>query len=291
MIEKVDFVAKQVRYILTLRCPDAPGVIHAVSGALLSIGGNVLEQAQFTDEQTGMFSMRTRFESPTLDLTGVEDVIRSAAARFEPVITLRAEDARRRALIMVSKEDHCLADLLYRHANGELPIEIPLIVSNHETCAPLAGQYGIAFAHIPVTPETKDSAEDRLRALISEHDVDVVVLARYMQILSDGLCGDLEGRIINIHHSFLPGFKGARPYHQAFNRGVKLIGATAHFVTADLDEGPIIEQDVQRVNHADTAEQLAEIGRDIERLVLARAVRFYAEDRVLLDGMRTVVFA
>jgi formyltetrahydrofolate deformylase len=164
-------------------------------------------------------------------------------------------------------------------------------VSNHESCAPLAGQYGIPFAHIPVTPETKESAEDQLRDLISQHNIDVVILARYMQILSNGLCADLEGRIINIHHSFLPGFKGARPYHQAFNRGVKLIGATAHFVTADLDEGPIIEQDVERVNHADTAEQLAEIGRDIERLVLARAVRLYAEDRVLLDGKRTVVFA
>lgn len=284
-------MAEQARYILTLRCPDAPGVIHAVSGSLLEIEGNVLEQAQFTDEQTGMFSMRTRFESPAADLSAVESVIRAATSRFTPVITLRAEDARRRALIMVSKEDHCLVDLLYRHANGELPIDIPLIVSNHETCAPLAGQYGIAFAHIPVTPESKESAEAQLRALIAEHDVDVVILARYMQILSDGLCGDLEGRIINIHHSFLPGFKGARPYHQAFNRGVKLIGATAHFVTADLDEGPIIEQDVERVNHADTAEQLAEIGRDIERLVLARAVRLYAEDRVLLDGKRTVVFA
>lgn len=291
MIEKVDIVAEQARYILTLRCPDAPGVIHAVSGSLLKIAGNVLEQAQFTDEQTGMFSMRTRFESPTVDLARVEDVIRSATAQFEPVITLRAEDVRRRALIMVSKEDHCLVDLLYRHANGELPIDIPLIVSNHETCAPLAGQYGIPFAHIPVSPETKGSAEDQLRELISQHRVDVVILARYMQILSDGLCADLEGRIINIHHSFLPGFKGARPYHQAFNRGVKLIGATAHFVTADLDEGPIIEQDVERVNHADTAEQLAEIGRDIERLVLARAVRLYAEDRVLLDGKRTVVFS
>jgi formyltetrahydrofolate deformylase len=189
---------------------------------------------------------------------------------------------------MVSTEDHCLVDLLYRHANGELPIDIPVIVSNHESAAEVASHYGIAFAHIPVT--SKPEAEAALRGLIEDHSVDVVILARYMQILSDGFCADFEGRIINIHHSFLPGFKGARPYHQAFERGVKLIGATAHFVTADLDEGPIIEQDVERVSHSHTADDLAEIGRDIERVVLARAVRLYAEDRVLLDGQRTVVF-
>jgi formyltetrahydrofolate deformylase len=189
---------------------------------------------------------------------------------------------------MVSTEDHCLVDLLYRHANGELPIDIPVIVSNHESAAEVASHYGITFAHIPVT--SKSEAEAALRGLIEDHSVDVVILARYMQILSDGFCADFEGRIINIHHSFLPGFKGARPYHQAFERGVKLIGATAHFVTADLDEGPIIEQDVERVSHSHTADDLAEIGRDIERVVLARAVRLYAEDRVLLDGQRTVVF-
>jgi len=203
-------------------------------------------------------------------------------------VTLRNESVRRRALIMVSTEDHCLVDLLYRHANGELPIDIPVIVSNHESAAEVASHYGIAFAHIPVT--SKPEAEAALRGLIEDHSVDVVILARYMQILSDGFCADFEGRIINIHHSFLPGFKGARPYHQAFERGVKLIGATAHFVTADLDEGPIIEQDVERVSHSHTADDLAEIGRDIERVVLARAVRLYAEDRVLLDGQRTVVF-
>jgi len=277
-----------VRYILTLRCVDAPGVIHAVSGALLDIAGNVLEQGQFTDEHTGMFSMRTRFETPEADLDAVRAVIADATSRFSPVITLRNESVRRRALIMVSTEDHCLVDLLYRHANGELPIDIPVIVSNHETCAGVAGQYGIPFEHIPVV--SKPEAEHRLREVIAAHDVDVVILARYMQILSDSFCTDFEGRVINIHHSFLPGFKGARPYHQAYERGVKLIGATAHFVTADLDEGPIIEQDVERVSHNQTAEDLAEIGRDIERVVLARAVRLYAEDRVLLDGRRTVVF-
>ena len=277
-----------VRYILTLRCVDAPGVIHAVSGALLDIAGNVLEQGQFTDEHTGMFSMRTRFETPEADLDAVRAVIADATSRFSPVITLRNESVRRRALIMVSTEDHCLVDLLYRHANGELPIDIPVIVSNHETCAGVAGQHGIPFEHIPV--DSKPEAEHRLREVIAAHDVDVVILARYMQILSDSFCTDFEGRVINIHHSFLPGFKGARPYHQAYERGVKLIGATAHFVTADLDEGPIIEQDVERVSHNQTAEDLAEIGRDIERVVLARAVRLYAEDRVLLDGRRTVVF-
>jgi formyltetrahydrofolate deformylase len=277
-----------VRYILTLRCVDAPGVIHAVSGALLEVSGNVLEQGQFTDEHTGMFSMRTRFETPVRDIDTVRSIVTAATARFDPIVTLRNESVRRRALIMVSTEDHCLVDLLYRHANGELPIDIPVIVSNHESAAEVASHYGIAFAHIPVT--SKPEAEAALRGLIEDHSVDVVILARYMQILSDGFCADFEGRIINIHHSFLPGFKGARPYHQAFERGVKLIGATAHFVTADLDEGPIIEQDVERVSHSHTADDLAEIGRDIERVVLARAVRLYAEDRVLLDGQRTVVF-
>lgn len=276
------------RYILTLRCVDAPGVIHAVSGALLDVSGNVLEQGQFTDEHTGMFSMRTRFETPETDLEAVRAAVGAATTRFSPIITLRNESVRRRALIMVSHEDHCLVDLLYRHAGGELPIAIPMIVSNHETCAPVAKQYGIPFTDIPV--ESKPEAEKRLREVIAAQDVDVVILARYMQILSDAFCSDFEGRIINIHHSFLPGFKGARPYHQAYERGVKLIGATAHFVTADLDEGPIIEQDVERVSHNQTAEDLAEIGRDIERVVLARAVRLYAEDRVLLDGQRTVVF-
>ncbi len=262
-----------------------------MSSALLAVKGNILEQAQFTDEQTGKFSMRTRFETPLGDLDEVRETILAEVARFEPIITLRHEEARRRAVIMVSQQDHCLVDLLYRHANGELPIDIPLIVSNHESCRGIAGQYGIPFVHIPVTAETKASAEAELLALIDEHGIDVVILARYMQILSNELCSTLEGRIINIHHSFLPGFKGARPYQQAYDRGVKLIGATAHFVTADLDEGPIIEQDVHRVQHNHSAIDLAEIGRDVERLVLARAVRLYAEDRVLLDDQRTVIFA
>ena len=279
------------RYIVTLRCVDAPGVIHAMASALLAAKGNILEQAQFTDEATGKFSMRTRFETPIHDVNEVRTAILAEVARFDPIITLRHEEERRRAVIMVSQQDHCLVDLLYRHANGELPIDIPLIVSNHEDCRALAGQYGIPFVLIPVTPETKTAAEAELLALIAKNNIDVVILARYMQILSNDLCSTLEGRIINIHHSFLPGFKGARPYQQAYDRGVKLIGATAHFVTADLDEGPIIEQDVHRVQHNHSASDLAEIGRDVERLVLARAVRLYAEDRVLLDDQRTVIFA
>jgi formyltetrahydrofolate deformylase len=204
---------------------------------------------------------------------------------------VRLEQSRRRVLVMVSKYDHCLVDLLYRYDNGELPVEIPLVVSNHEDCRPLAERHGIPFVVLPVTPETKAAQEARLLALVEEHAIDVVVLARYMQVLSDDLCSRLPGRIINIHHSFLPGFKGARPYHQAHARGVKLIGATAHFVTADLDEGPIIEQGVQRVDHSATPDDLAEIGRDVERLVLARAVRLFAEDRIVLDGRRTIVFS
>jgi formyltetrahydrofolate deformylase len=278
------------RYIVTLRCEDAPGVIHAMASALLKAQGNILEQAQFTDEATGKFSMRTRFVSPLTQLEEVRALLNTEVSRFDPIITLRREDERLRALIMVSQQDHCLADLLYRHANGELPIDIPVIVSNHENCRALANQYNIPFAYIPVTTSNKADAERELMDLIDEHSVDFVVLARYMQILSNDFCSTLEGRIINIHHSFLPGFKGARPYEQAYDRGVKLIGATAHFVTADLDEGPIIEQDVHRVQHNHNALDLAEIGRDVERRVLARAVRLYSEDRVLLDDQRTVIF-
>ena len=282
------------RYILTLRCPDAPGIIHAVSGALLQLQGNVLEQAQYMNESTGIFVMRTRFEAAGLDADSVRGIIEEATGQFDPTITLRAEDDLPRVLIMVSQYDHCLVDLLYRQAHGEIRMDVPVIVSNHEVCRPIAEQYGIPFEYVPLqkgVEGAKQEAENRLRALIDEYDIDAVILARYMQILSDDLCRDLEGRAINIHHSFLPGFKGARPYHQAYDRGVKLIGATAHFVTADLDEGPIIEQDVERVEHHQTADDLAQIGSDIERLVLARAVKLFAEDRVLLDGHRTVVFA
>ena len=282
------------RFILTLRCPDARGIIHAISGALLELEGNVFEQAQYTNESTGVFVMRTRFEANTTDVEVVRARLESATVRFSPTITLRAENDLPRILVMVSQYDHCLVDLLYRQSHGEIAMDVPVIVSNYEACRVIAEQYDIPFVYVPVksgVDDSKAAAESRLREIIEEYRIDAVVLARYMQILSDDVCRDLEGRVINIHHSFLPGFKGARPYHQAYDRGVKLIGATAHFVTADLDEGPIIEQDVERVEHHQTAEDLAQIGRDIERVVLARAVKLFAEDRVLLDGQRTVVFA
>ena len=277
-------------YVLTMRCADSSGIIHAVTGALLDVHGNILEQAQFTDETTGNFCIRTRFESPLDDVAQVRLALMDKVSRFDPVLTVRPEAQKYRVLLMVSKADHCLIDLLYRVDNGELPIEVALIVSNHRDLEPIADRHGIPLVHIPVTKETKPDAEAALLAIIEEMRIDLVVLARYMQVLSDDLCQRLSGRVINIHHSFLPGFKGARPYQQAYERGVKLIGATSHFVTADLDEGPIIEQEVARVAHHHTAEDLAEIGRDLERLVLARAVRLFAEDRIILQGSRTVVF-
>jgi formyltetrahydrofolate deformylase len=277
-------------YILTLRCQDQPGIVRSLAEGIVHAKGNITESAQFSDPPTGLFCMRTSFESPDENIEAIRDLIAGAVRRFQPTLTLRRESSRRRVLVMASRFDHCLRDLLYRWDIGELPADLRLVVSNHETCRPLAERYGLPYHHIPVTAATKADAERRLLALVAEHEIDVVVLARYMQVLSDEACRSLEGRAINIHHSFLPGFKGARPYHQAYERGVKLIGATAHFVTPDLDEGPIIEQDVARVGHAHTPEQLVAIGRDVERLVLARAVRLYAEDRVLLAGARTVVF-
>lgn len=277
-------------YVLQVTCADRAGIIHALSGGIAAQGGNVLEQEQFSDLDTGLFFARTRFTCPGEDADVVRDGLASALEGFGASIALRAEAERPRMLIMVSQHDHCLVDLLYRWDAGELPVDIVGIVSNHETCRPLAERHGIPFTHLPVTPASKPEQEARLLDIVAQSAADLVVLARYMQILSDDLCRQLEGRAINIHHSFLPGFKGARPYHQAHARGVKLIGATAHFVTADLDEGPIIEQEVKRVHHAHTPEALAEIGRDVERLALSRAVRLFAEDRVFLDGKRTVVF-
>ncbi len=277
-------------YILTLRCADQPGIVRSLAEGIVAAKGNITESAQFSDPPTGLFCMRTSFESPEDDTDAIRSLVAGAVHRFQPTLTLRRESIRRRVLVMVSRFDHCVRDLLYRWDIGELPADLQLIVSNHETCRPLAERYGLPYHHIPVTAATKPEAERRLLGLVAEHEIDVVVLARYMQVLSDEACRKLEGRAINIHHSFLPGFKGSRPYHQAYERGVKLIGATAHFVTPDLDEGPIIEQDVARVGHGHTPEQLVAIGRDVERLVLARAVRLYVEDRVLLVGARTVVF-
>lgn len=277
-------------YILTLRCPDRPGIVNRITGALLEVDGNIAESAQFGDPDTNTFALRTVFDSPA-PRDRVESVLATAAEGLSALLTVRPTEARRKVLIMVSRYDHCLLDLLFRHHNDELDIEIPLIISNHADCAPLADRYGIPFEHVPVTPETKPDAERVLMERIAEHGIDFVVLARYMQVLSAEVCTELEGRIINIHHSFLPGFKGSRPYHQAHLRGVKLIGATAHFVTTDLDDGPIIEQDVARVGHAHSAEDMVSIGRDVERMVLSRAVRYHAEDRVILIDSKTVVFS
>ena len=277
-------------YILSFACPDTTGIIHAISGALLDVGANVLEQEQYSDLETGLFFARTRFETDVEDPDVVRRAVAERTASLEPAIGLRLESAHHRALIMVSQYDHCLVDLLYRWEAGELPLDIVGIVSNHERCRPIAERHGLPFTYLPVTKETKAEQEERLLQIVASANVDLVILARYMQILSDGMCRELSGRIINIHHSFLPGFKGAKPYHQAYERGVKLIGATAHFVTSDLDEGPIIEQQVERVNHTYTPEALAEVGRDVERLALSRAVRLWAEDRVFLNRHRTVVF-
>ncbi len=277
-------------YIMLVRCDDRPGVVHQVTGAILAASGNIAENNQFTDPDSNQFVMRTRFIS---DLDDADDVHQALASRLAAAgvdMTVRLESERRRILIMVSRFDHCLLDLLYRYRTGELDVEIPLVVSNHPDCASVVADHGIPYVHLPVTAETKPAQEARLRELIAEHDIDFVVLARYMQVLSEDLCESLRGRAINIHHSFLPGFKGAKPYHQAHARGVKLIGATAHFVTPDLDEGPIIEQDVVRVSHSHDADALVRMGRDVERSVLSRAVQAHAQDRVVLIGDRTIVF-
>jgi len=282
-------------FVLVLTCPDRPGLVHAVSGFLVEHGGNIVESQQFGDRLTGRFFMRIDFfvEGEQREQVTAEQLrsdFAEVARRFDMSFELWDARAPYRTLIMVSKHLHCLNDLLFRYSTGSLQIEIPVVVSNHLDAEPLVKAHGLEFVHVPVTPETKPWAEDQLRELIERHRIDLVVLARYMQVLSDRLCGELEGRAINIHHSFLPSFKGAKPYHQAFDRGVKLVGATAHYVTADLDEGPIIEQDVIRVDHNFSQEQLVTAGRDVEAQVLSRAVRWHAESRVLLNGHRTVVF-
>jgi formyltetrahydrofolate deformylase len=276
-------------YILTLKCADGPGIIHAITSGLLDVAANILEQEQYSDTESGLFFLRTRFETAA-DLETVRASVSAHTHHLEATLRIRSESDIPRVLIMVSQYDHCLVDLLYRWRIHELPINIVGVVSNHETCRAITESHGLTFDYLPIAPETKSAQEDQLLQIVEQRDVDLVVLARYMQILSDDFCRGMSGRVINIHHSLLPGFKGAKPYHQAYARGVKLIGATAHFVTGDLDEGPIIEQQVARVTHADTAEALAEIGRDVERLVLARAVHLFAEDRVFLNHKRTVVF-
>ena len=279
-------------FVIVIDCPDQPGIVHAVSGFLVTHSGNIIESQQFGDQSNGRFFMRIDFS--VFDDRVTADSLRSdfaeIAQRFTMTFELWDSRAPYRTLIMVSKQLHCLNDLLFRHDNGSLQVDIPLVVSNHLDAEPLVRSYGIDFLHLPVTPETKADAEAQLLKLHDELGIHLVVLARYMQVLSDHVCRELSGHAINIHHSFLPSFKGARPYHQAFERGVKLIGATAHYVTADLDEGPIIEQEVIRVDHNHSQEQLTAAGRDVEALVLSRAVRWHSESRVLLDGNRTVVF-
>jgi formyltetrahydrofolate deformylase len=279
-------------YILTLSCTDTPGLVFAVSGFLVQHSCNILQNQQFDDRLTGLFFMRVHFESanPSTTLEDLQSGFAHVAGSFQMSWQLNAANTPTRALMMVSKFDHCLNDLLYRYKLGSLNIEIPAIVSNHPDLEPLATAYGIPYHHIPVTPQTKAEAEARLLELVAENDIDIVVLARYMQVLSDDLCTKLQGKAMNIHHSFLPSFKGGKPYHQAHDRGVKLIGATAHYVTPDLDEGQIIEQDVERVDHTLDPEDLVAIGRDVEAQVLARALKWHSEHRVLLNGNRTVVF-
>ncbi|HAD24468.1 MAG TPA: formyltetrahydrofolate deformylase [Alphaproteobacteria bacterium] len=285
-------------YILTISCPDRLGIVAAVASALADAGLFITDSHHFGDPDTGRFFMRTRFETNRAGVAGQNDFSRTAfnaafseiAARFAMQWQLHDAAARPAMLLLVSKFDHCLNDLLYRYRTGTLPVEIPAIISNHTALAPLAEWHDIPFFHIPVTAETKPAAEAQLRDIIASSNAEFVVLARYMQILSPELCTELAGRAVNIHHSFLPSFKGARPYQQAHRRGVKQIGATAHFVTPDLDEGPIIEQMVERVDHNHTAEEMAAIGRDVEAQVLARAVRWIAERRVFLNGDKTVIF-
>jgi len=277
-------------YILTLSCPDRLGLVHAVSGFLLERGGNIEEAAQYNDHDTGLFFMRVQFACAQVTHEDLQLQLKLFAEPHQMKWSLHAASQLMRTVIMVSKEGHCLNDLLFRWKIGLLPIDIRAIVSNHREFYQLAASYNVPFHHIPVTAATKPQAEGRQFEVIQAEGAELVVLARYMQVLSDDMCRKLSGKAINIHHSFLPSFKGAKPYYQAHERGVKLIGATAHYVTADLDEGPIIEQDVARVDHSKTVEDLTAIGRDTESQVLARAVKWHSEHRVLINGHKTVIF-
>lgn len=287
--------------ILTLSCPDQPGIVHSVTGFLAQHELNIVDSSQFGDPTSKRFFLRIHFAPAAgatnggnagkqLDLDDLRKALDPIATKYNMDVDLRPANHKPRVLIMVSKIGHCLNDLLFRQSTGQLRIEVPVIVSNHPDFAPLAATYNVPFVHLPVTPETKAAQEGRVLELVREHNVDLVVLARYMQVLTPTLCEAMSGRIINIHHSFLPSFKGAKPYHQAYDRGVKIIGATAHFVTSDLDEGPIIEQDVVRVNHAMSPRELTHAGSTVESNVLATAVKNVTERKVLLNGHKTVVF-
>ena len=276
--------------IATLQCTDQPGIVHAMTSAVLNCGGNIIENQQYTDHTTNTFVMRTRFET-SQGMAAAQNSLNGELGKFSPALDIRETAKKPRALVMVTAESHCLRDLMYLLELGELPIEIPLVVSNREDLKHLVESHGIPFLYLPIEPSNKAAQEKILLAKVEELGIDFVVLARYMQILSSDFCNAMPGKIINIHHSFLPGFKGAKPYHQAHERGVKIIGATAHFVTADLDEGPIIEQDVAHVTHSSTPDELIALGRDIERRVLAKAVKLYAEDRIFIVGQRTIIFS
>jgi len=278
-------------YILTLSCPDRTGIVYRVTGLLFESGCNIVDAQQFGDDETRRFFLRVHFDAPNVaEMEALEEGFASLAEVFN--MDWRIHDAQRRArlLVLVSKQGHCLNDLLFRAHSRQLPVDIAAVASNHDDYAALAGSYGVPFHHLPVSDANKQAQEQKILELVERERIDLVVLARYMQILSPELCASLAGRAINIHHSFLPSFKGAKPYHQAHQRGVKIIGATAHYVTGDLDEGPIIEQDVARVDHAMTPKELVRLGSDTESLVLARAVRRHVEHRILLNGHRTVVF-
>jgi formyltetrahydrofolate deformylase len=278
------------KFVLTLSCVERAGIVQAVTTFLFERGFNIEEHQQFDDGLRQTLHLRTAFSGPAdFEPARLDEEFRPIAERFEMKFSFH-DETKERVLVMVSKFGHCLNDLIFRWRGGSLGGELVAVVSNHETHRAMAEAAGLPFVYIPVTPETKEDAERRLLELVDEYNVDLVVLARYMQVLSNDLCRALEGRAINIHHSFLPGFKGARPYHQAYDRGVKLVGATAHYVTADLDEGPIIEQEVIRVDHSFGPTSLSTVGQDAEALALARAVRWHCEHRVLLDQSSTVVF-
>jgi formyltetrahydrofolate deformylase len=291
---------KRSEFVLTLSCRDTKGIVYAVSGLLFQAGCNILDSQQFgdvlSDDATGLFFLRVHFEAPEhlADAAKLDPLFTHLRQQFGMDARLHSLARRPRIVLMVSKHGHCLNDLLFRWRSGQLAVDIPAIVSNHPDFADLASDYGIPFQHLPLAAgagaEAKREQERQIEALVERERVDLVVLARYMQILSPEFCEFLRGRAINIHHSFLPSFKGAKPYYQAHERGVKLIGATAHYVTAELDEGPIIEQDVERVDHAHSPEDFTAVGRDVECVVLARAVRWHVEHRVLLNGRKTVVF-
>jgi formyltetrahydrofolate deformylase len=285
-----DVTAPSTHWILTLVCRDQPGIVHAISGAIVQASGNITESQQFSSADTGTFFMRLQVESP-IERPGFEAAIAPVTDRYGMTWQLDIVGRPLRTLVLVSKAGHCLGDLLYRQRAGQLSVDIPLVLSNHTDLEGFAEFYGTPFEHHAVSsPGQKLAFEDRVLEVVEEHDIELVVLARYMQILSPELCEALTGRVINIHHSFLPGFKGANPYKQAHARGVKLIGATAHFVTSDLDEGPIIEQNVVRVDHSRTAAELVAIGQDEESRTLTQAVKWFAEHRVLLDRSRTIIF-